>query len=83
MSKRTKATTAYFIVMLGCILGIFCAVFTLPPLVCYTDAVVVVIAAINVLRASHCTYCGKYRVIITPFSHKRFHCKNCGREQPD
>ncbi|MDI9395543.1 MAG: hypothetical protein QM426_09065 [Euryarchaeota archaeon] len=81
MLKRTKTTISYFILMLGCILGVFCVVATLPPLICYIDVVVVVIATLYVLRVSRCTYCGKYKVVINPFSHEYFHCKNCGRKQ--
>ena len=64
MSKRTKATIAYLTAMFGCILGMFCAVFSLPPIVCYLDAAITTVSALYVLLASRCPYCGKYRVII-------------------
>ncbi len=82
MSKRTSVTIAFIIVMLGSVLGIFCAIFILPPLVCYLDGMICLIAAFRVLLASNCPYCGKYKVIMNPLSSNRFHCKNCGREQP-
>lgn len=82
MSKRTKVTIAYLIAVVGCVFGIFCAVFMLPSIACYLDAAITILAALYVLLASRCPYCGKYRIIINPFSHKRFRCKSCGKEQP-
>jgi len=81
MAKKTKAKLAYFLLMFGCVFGIFCAVFMLPQFLCIADAILVLIAAHFLLLASYCPHCGKYRVKIKPFSKENPSCKICGKEQ--
>jgi hypothetical protein len=82
MSKKTKAKSAYFLLMFGCVFGILCAIFTLPTFLCIADAILVGIATHLFLLASYCPHCGKYSVKIKPFSKESPSCKICGKEQP-
>ena len=82
MTKRTRISVAYILLMFGCVCGIICAIFVPPLPFRIAVAAIVVPTAIIVLQASHCPFCGKYRVKIKPFSKENPACKKCGKEQP-
>ena len=80
MKKRTMVSLTFYLFLSGALLGISCAIFSLPLYLHVLDILVVSISITLVFKFSRCPYCGRLSLPVKPCLPSNVYCRNCGKE---
>lgn len=79
MKKTYKMTLVYFLFITTCILGIVAVIAQVSMIFYSLIAVIDIILVFEIIKLSHCPYCGKLGIPVKPFLKQMPCCKKCGK----